>query len=153
MTHALVWWTIFFGPPVIRGHRLLRWTFQNWRTWVTKVLNSFLQSILCVIGRYLTMKTETSSHYKRFKMLISIWQLIKFQAITRARLVKNLGGLVLLERFANRHVPNVLFINLSITYVLNFFCPQGSLALGRLVSIPIALFLSPAIMLLVDLVG
>ena len=32
-------------------------------------------------------------------------------------------------------------------------CFQGSLALGRLVSIPIALFLSPAVMLLVDLVS
>ena len=45
-----------------------------------------------------------------------------------------------------------LSIYLLLTYLI-FFCLQGSLALGRLVSIPIALFLSPAIMLLVDLVG
>ena len=88
------------------------------------------------------MKAQISSHYKRFNTRISIWQLIKFQPIN-ARLVKNREQTI---------GPNVLFIY-CLPYLLNSFCLQGSLALGRLVSIPIALFLSPAIMLLVDLVG
>lgn len=97
------------------------------------------------------MKAEISSHYKRFNMRISIWQLIKFQPIN-ARLVKPRGSIYSRAIREQTIGPNVLFIY-CLPYLLNSFCLQGSLALGRLVSIPIALFLSPAIMLLVDLVG
>ena len=50
-------------------------------------------------------------------------------------------------------LSSITIIYLLLSYLIYFYCLQGSLALGRLLSIPIALFLSPAIMLLVDLVG
>ena len=66
------------------------------------------------------MKAEISSHYKRFNMRISIWQLIKFQPIN-ARLVKNLGGPFILERFANRQLARTSYFSIAyLTYLILF---------------------------------